>query len=391
MVTHARHHGSALVGPTAGQHAWDQPLAKWRSRLDTISGAAVSAASRLSQYRLRALPVLSYLAQLRRPPPDLDRKERVALERFLKFPHNALPTQVLSNLRAVGIPAPPPASASCAAAFARAAAQSRARPGALARLRAARAEFLPLAALAQHSPGTPGWDQPSIADLWTLAIAPGDARIPDVADIVNEGHAGRRRGLRAMLTSAALRVRITTPPDEALWARVGRLLHDLGVPRPPPQEFRASVATLCWCPPALASAAIRTWTSAGSTTARQQHEPGGCPSGCAPPAVGDGVHMMQCRALWTAATSAIGMNTPSILERLGITPTPRLQRARSQGPPIGILMNAMAFEIYHWRPRCLAACAEDACRLAESLAKDVARHLAPLRLRPRAAQHALQP
>lgn len=98
----------ALVGPTAGRHAWDQPLAKWRSRLDTISGATVSAASRLSQYRLRAFPALSCLAQIRRPPPDLDRKERVALERLMKFLHNALPTQILVNLRAVGIPAPPP-------------------------------------------------------------------------------------------------------------------------------------------------------------------------------------------------------------------------------------------------------------------------------------------
>lgn len=152
-------------------------------------------------------------------------------------------------------------------------------------------------------------------------------------DIIDDGRMGRRRGLQALLTSAALRVRITTPPDEVMWPRVRRLLQDLCIEIPSPQEFRASVATLVWSLPALAAAALRTWLSAWSTPARQQHEPGGCPFGCAPPAVGDTIHLMQCQTLWAAAAAAIGMSVPSVPERIGAMRTPRIQRARSQGPP----------------------------------------------------------
>lgn len=186
-------------------------MAEWRARVDKISGAAVSAASRMTQYRIRALPVLSYLAQIRRPPTDLDRRERVALERLLKFPHNAIPTQILINLRAVGIPLPPPASASCAAAFALAAAQSRARLDALTRLEAARDACLPLAAFAQRPPGTRRWDHPAVLDAWTLALTSDNDLIPDAIDIVGDGREGRRRGLQAQLTGAALRNMISAP------------------------------------------------------------------------------------------------------------------------------------------------------------------------------------
>lgn len=226
---------------------------------------------------------------------------------------------------------------------------------------------------------------------WTLALGPDNVLIPDVADIVADGRAGRRRGLQAQLTSAALRTMITATLDEVLWPQVNRLLKNLCVvPPPPPLEFRKAVMTLVWCPLALASAAIRSWTSAWSTLARQQHEPGACPFGWAPPLVGDGHHLMQCPTLWAAAASAIDVAVLPIMERLGIVTTPRVQRARSQGPPIGVLMNATAVEIYHRRPRHPAENVEDARLLASSLAKD-ARHLAPLRLRLRAAQPAHPP
>lgn len=104
-----------------------------------------------------------------------------------------------------------------------------------------------------------------------------------------------------------------------------------------------------WCPPALAAAAIRSWTSAWSTPARQQHEPGGCPFGCAPPLIGDGDHLMQCPTLWAAAASALDAPILSVVQRLGVVPTPRVQRASSQGPPIGVLLNAIAVEMNHRR------------------------------------------
>lgn len=93
---------AAMVGPSAGATIWAAPLQKWRSRVGQVSAAHVSAASRLTQYEVRVLPVLGYTAQLRAPPSDIGRLERVALERLLKVPHNAVPTAVMRALPRIG-------------------------------------------------------------------------------------------------------------------------------------------------------------------------------------------------------------------------------------------------------------------------------------------------
>lgn len=109
-----------------------------------------------------------------------------------------------------------------------------------------------------------------------------------------------------------------------------------------------------------------------STPARQQHEARGCPFGCPPPA--------ESRALELPHLTVAG--------RIVAIPTPRVQRARSTGAVTGLLINAVAVEMYHRRPSDPAPSTRAAAVLASSLARDAARHLLPLRMRPLALAHA---
>lgn len=69
LLTSAKYLG-AVIGPLAGAKCWDAPLKKWRARVDQMSAAQVSATSRLTQYRIRALPVFAYTAQIRAAPSE---------------------------------------------------------------------------------------------------------------------------------------------------------------------------------------------------------------------------------------------------------------------------------------------------------------------------------
>lgn len=136
----------------------------------------------LAQYRVRALIVLAYTAQIRAPPRALQKMERIVSERLLKMPHNAVPTAVLASLPELGIPAPPAAHYLCIVTLARAAATSAARRPMHRALDEAREEHLPLAPFAQRRPDVPGLDNAAIVDTWTacrigeLSGAPGGRR-----------------------------------------------------------------------------------------------------------------------------------------------------------------------------------------------------------------------
>lgn len=236
--------------------------------------------------------------------------------------------------------------------------------------------------LSQHTPRATRWDHPAVVDVWAEALPPDNAQRPDVVDILAEARPGRNRGLQARLTAAASRSMSRTPPAQALLPRVSRLLSSLRLPPPAPDALADIVATLRVCPPAVAAAALRTWTSAWSTPARQQHEAG---FGCPPPAVGDGQHRIQCELLWASAAAALELPPLSLPQRIGAAPTARIRGARSMGPPAGLLMNARC----HRRPRQQSDSREAACRLAVALTREVARQLAPLGMRPRAHRSAV--
>lgn len=205
-----------------------------------ISAAPVSAASRLTQYRLRVLPVLSYTAQLRPAPRDLGRLERVALERLLQMPHNAVPTAVLHALPRLGVPAPPPASCICLAALTRAATSSAVRERMQQELDVAREAHLPLAAYAQRRPVPPGWDNEAIVDIWSRALG-GSPAMPNARRIIQDASTSSSRGLQARLVEDAWSAASAAPVDEAIFPRITRLLITAGGSSPTSSKLRYEV------------------------------------------------------------------------------------------------------------------------------------------------------
>lgn len=156
-----------------------------------------------------------------------------------------------------------------------------------------------------------------------------------------------------------------------------------GLPPVGMNQFSEAVQCLDGAPPGIAMAALRTWLSAWSTPARQQHEPGPCPFGCAPPATGEMRHMATCTSLWDATQRAVGAPPMRIAEYIAAVPTARIPRRRSAGTTFGLITNAVAVEAYHRRPDALAATLPEARRLAHQMATEATKHLVPLRLRPR--------
>lgn len=383
LLTAAKYLG-AIIGPTAGATCWADPMKKWRARVDQMSAAQFSATSRMTQYRLRALPVLAYTAQIRPAPNTLPRLERVALERLLKMPHNAVPSAVLAALPEVGVPAPPLATCLGVTALARTAARSSVRQRLQTSLDAAREEHLPLAAFAVRRPHIPGWDNSAIVDNWA-EVLDGTPTLPAAASIVEEVLAAGGRGLQARLLEAAVSAARPTTVLAALHPRVTRFLVDAGLPPVLETHFGAALRQLPGSPSMLAVAALRTWVGAWSTPTRQQHEPGGCPFGCSPPATGSMTHLIGCATLWSAAATAIDAPHVSIAARIAAIPSVRIARRRSQGSMYGLMVNAIAVEAYHRRRATMENHVPAAQRLAKQLTVEAARHLLPLRMRPKRA------
>lgn len=308
----------AVVGPSAGAECWTAPLKKWRTRIDQMLPAPVPATPRLTQYRLRALPVLAYTAQLRAPPEALRRLERAALERLLKMPHNAVPTAVLAPPPEVGKPAPRAAHCLRLAALARAAATSSVRQRMLGALGAAREAHLPLAAFAQRRPSVPAWDNHAMVDTWAEVLE-GSPELAAATEIVRDTMAAGGCGLQARLLADTTAAARTLPVAAALCPRINRLLAGVGQPPIAEAHFAAMITSLPGSPPALAVAALRTWVGAWSTPACQQHEPDGCPFGCSPPIIGNMKHIVVCetlRALRQRQSAHLRWRSLAALQRL---------------------------------------------------------------------------
>lgn len=103
----------------------------------------------------------------------------------------------------------------------------------------------------------------------------------------------------------------------------------------------------------------------------------------APPVSGDMRHLASCTVLWDAAQKAVGAPQLSAAEYLAVVPSPRIPRSRSEGTTFGLIPNAVAVEAYHRRPTTLASTLQEARDLAHQLSLEAAKHLVPLRLRPK--------
>ena len=159
VIAAARYLG-IMLGPAASQTQWTLTIEKWkqRSQLIAATGAAASISARL--YNVRAVPVLSYISQLRPPPLCLQKLERQFLGKVLHVPGNVFGARELLNLQEFNGPSFVSVVALTAAIAARTATKTITTwPVLLGALVDTAAEFLPARDVIMGRLSQPFWDE----------------------------------------------------------------------------------------------------------------------------------------------------------------------------------------------------------------------------------------
>ena len=76
------------TGPGRAHHSWDRPVANLSSRIDLWPWSTLGMQFAAHAYNIFAFPVMSFVAQLERPPKAAIQMERLALARIMPGPHN---------------------------------------------------------------------------------------------------------------------------------------------------------------------------------------------------------------------------------------------------------------------------------------------------------------
>ena len=86
------------IGPGAGDHSWDAPLAKYTERCHYIASFGVGLWFTVHLYKVFALSVLSFVAQLQRLPESVLEAEERMFRVLVKGPGNWTCKDILWNL-----------------------------------------------------------------------------------------------------------------------------------------------------------------------------------------------------------------------------------------------------------------------------------------------------
>ena len=169
-------HGKYLgfhVGPAAGGHNWNSPIAKFKQRSREIHAAALPAAFSANEYNTKCLPTLLYVSQLCSPPPHLLQTELGAIHKVLHLPPQTFSYSLAINFSALSGFSIRSAAIAMHASMIRFSLKSfpRAKHYNDALLEAT-LQCVPLVFIGQE-PGltiTPGWDSPAYVSLLANAV-----------------------------------------------------------------------------------------------------------------------------------------------------------------------------------------------------------------------------
>ena len=92
------------LGPSACNETWTRPLRAWKQRAVEVATAAAPPVVSILEYNCQCMSVLSYVAQLAMPPPDLHRKELATMTKVLHLPPSSLTRDAVIDLENVGLP-----------------------------------------------------------------------------------------------------------------------------------------------------------------------------------------------------------------------------------------------------------------------------------------------
>ena len=310
------------LGPTVGDSQWSDVLDKYRFLCHLIASAQTAASISSLRYRMRAFPVLSYIAQLAPLPEGFDKLEKWVLHKLVHFPFNALNRDAFFNLDFFGGPRLPSADVMSSASRLRTALITIPHWGDLMEeMRIAAEAYLSIdrALMGLHWPAF--WDsQPFARNLAdAAALFPGSPQLHEAMHPHEEQLFARHRGTQKLATSilkpslhpctvaqlCATRLS-NLMPEFAFLITTHRLEVTLGMVKKflAPHPAMSVVRTLCngWC------------------TTHRMHDPErlGCVFGC-PKASDTLAHYLQCDVLWALVSRALGHHLPvNAFGRVGV-------------------------------------------------------------------------
>jgi len=97
-----------MIGPGGTRKSWDAPTKKYVSRVQMIRSAANGLCQSLVDYNTYAIPVLMHVAKFEHPPLKTLQAENKALQTLTAGPWNAIPADLMMQLKDIGYTAEAP-------------------------------------------------------------------------------------------------------------------------------------------------------------------------------------------------------------------------------------------------------------------------------------------
>ena len=153
------------VGPKIKEKVWSKPKAKWDSRARRVSAAKLAPSLGVQQYNARAVPTMSYVAQISPLDASIIKTEKSVIQNVFHVLNNTFPMSLIFRMKAISGPQPMSLQVLSYAARYRAAVTTLTtwREN-LDKLNKCRYEDAPMGWLAGTVHSTPWWGTPPIVD-----------------------------------------------------------------------------------------------------------------------------------------------------------------------------------------------------------------------------------
>ena len=288
-----------FLGTVCKDLIWKAPTSKWRSRVSSIMASRAPPSIATSLYNIRALPTLSYVAQLSFPPRELLLQEGYSIARLLHVPPNSFSRADFFSIANWGSVKIRGIFASLVAALVRASLSTlKGLQANFSSLRRIALEELPLAGALSGVVCVDFWDTPPIAQTLSCAAAGFPAHpllgkfLPDIVAVARQAYGvepGNQRLTSGIAKPFKLQQFLYEEIMKALYPdSVALLLRRRWPVLCPDVPFSildldlASVKTfLTKLSPAWATSIMKTWSNAWTTSHRMhEHVLRNCVFGC---------------------------------------------------------------------------------------------------------------
>jgi len=330
------------LGPAAAPLQWKKAIAKFRDRVNHIHSFQLPAELAVSQFRIKAVPILGYIAQLVRPPGNITKIGLNAVTKTLRMAGQSLSYNAAHNLSFMHGPKFPDLKLYLKSCLMRSSAVTLTGFQALQRdLMDTAIARLPFALHRNKFCIPDGWDSPAFCSTLCEALAqtpsvtlslPQGSRASDSQHFGNSSRSQNHRA-KSLSVQASIYKSLCAHSDTGVSAWVSLLNKRAELFDPNHQGFSAEdvqnlASTLGQLPSGSRMMVTKTWVNSWATS-RRMHEPVLHPCFYCGMELGDDLtHYLQCDDFWCLLISSAKLNSPSLLslpplDRAGLVNTTR--------------------------------------------------------------------